>query len=147
MSRLTSVVYICGARWCCGFRLILTIPISGYASAVNCTTLPDGNYELGCRSFAKCVGGQVSIVDCPDKMVYSNNTGMCDEYVKPFYSKHWMFHNKCFSLNIQVFLHPWKVGRSWEFLSNLFYLVFSACVFAIVVLTLKLPFTVNLLKS
>ncbi|KAL4224053.1 chitin binding [Mactra antiquata] len=50
-----------------------------YAAAVNCTVLADGNYELGCRSFAKCTGGQVSIVDCPNDMVYNNKTGVCDD--------------------------------------------------------------------
>ncbi|XP_060563926.1 chondroitin proteoglycan-2-like [Ruditapes philippinarum] len=62
--------------------VICTVLLSafvGYASAVNCTTLSDGNYELGCKSFAKCVGGVSSIVDCPEHNVYNNNTGMCDD--------------------------------------------------------------------
>ena len=61
------------------WKLNFKILISGFASAVNCTTLPDGNYELGCKSFAKCIGGKVSIIDCPEQMVYNNNTGLCDE--------------------------------------------------------------------
>lgn len=51
----------------------------GYASAVNCTSMPDGVYETGCKSFAECNGGQVTIVECPKDMVYNNKTELCDE--------------------------------------------------------------------
>ncbi|KAL3857990.1 hypothetical protein ACJMK2_012609 [Sinanodonta woodiana] len=47
--------------------------------AVNCTTLPDGSYEAGCRSFAVCKGGVGLIVDCEPKKVFNNNTGLCDD--------------------------------------------------------------------
>jgi len=41
--------------------------------------MPDGPYEMGCRSYARCTGGKVSIFNCEDKNVYNNNTGSCDE--------------------------------------------------------------------
>lgn len=48
-------------------------------SAVNCTAMPDGAYEMGCRSYAQCAGGQVTIVNCPDDQVYNNATAKCDD--------------------------------------------------------------------
>jgi len=51
----------------------------GSVSAVNCTARNDGVYEMGCRSYARCTGGQVSIIDCADDMVYNNNTALCDD--------------------------------------------------------------------
>ncbi|XP_060563939.1 chondroitin proteoglycan 2-like [Ruditapes philippinarum] len=59
--------------------ILVSSAFIGHVSAVNCTTLADGNYELGCKSFAKCIGGVASIVDCPEQMVYNNNTGLCDD--------------------------------------------------------------------
>ncbi|XP_045173999.1 tropomyosin-like [Mercenaria mercenaria] len=47
----------------------------GYASAV----VADGNDQLGCKTFAKCVGGRYSIQDCPENMTYNKDTGMCDD--------------------------------------------------------------------
>ncbi|KAH3890722.1 chitin-binding domain protein cbd-1-like isoform X3 [Dreissena polymorpha] len=50
----------------------------GTAAAVNCTTLADGVYETGCRSYAVCTGSKVTIVECPEHKVYNNQTGRCD---------------------------------------------------------------------
>ena len=51
----------------------------GYASAVNCTAMPNGVYEKGCKSYTVCNGGVVTIVECPEDMVYNNQTQNCDE--------------------------------------------------------------------
>merc|ERR1712033_24066 len=45
----------------------------------NCTGEVDGNYEIGCRSYAKCVGGKAEIVSCDVDMAYNEGTGQCDD--------------------------------------------------------------------
>merc|ERR1711915_75082 len=47
--------------------------------ATDCQNLPDGNYEIGCRSFTRCTGAVVKIVDCDMGQVYNNKTGSCDD--------------------------------------------------------------------
>jgi len=41
--------------------------------------MPNGVYEKGCKSYAVCNGGVVTIVECPEDMVYNNQTQNCDE--------------------------------------------------------------------
>ncbi|KAH3890721.1 chitin-binding domain protein cbd-1-like isoform X2 [Dreissena polymorpha] len=50
----------------------------GTSNAVNCTALPDGVYEAGCKSYALCTDGRVSFIDCPENTTFNNNTNQCD---------------------------------------------------------------------
>merc|ERR1712179_357724 len=59
------------------FAFLLVLP--SLAFALNCTTKANGNYEIGCRSYAVCSNGQTSIHDCPDDQVYNNATAQCDD--------------------------------------------------------------------
>merc|ERR1712150_26955 len=63
-------------------RILLVFACSavlGCASALNCTTMPDGIYEQGCRSYSQCVGKVKSTIDCPEHQVYNNATSSCDD--------------------------------------------------------------------
>jgi len=57
--------------------LIMLLPAA--ALGMNCTGQPDGNYEIGCRSYAVCSGGQSNIVTCDVNMAYNQDTGKCDD--------------------------------------------------------------------
>ncbi|GFO19889.1 hypothetical protein PoB_004639400 [Plakobranchus ocellatus] len=46
---------------------------------MNCTGQPDGNYEIGCRSYTVCTAGKQSIVNCEKDMAYNTDTGRCDD--------------------------------------------------------------------
>jgi len=59
------------------FVFLVLLPAA--ALGMNCTGMPDGNYEIGCRSFAKCAGGKSEIVSCDIDMAYNQGTGMCDD--------------------------------------------------------------------
>ncbi|XP_062618591.1 uncharacterized protein LOC134280180 [Saccostrea cucullata] len=59
------------------FLTLLFVPFNVYG--LDCSGLPDGNYEIGCRSYGVCAGGVVKIVDCGHGKVYDNSTGTCAE--------------------------------------------------------------------
>ncbi|KAK3699358.1 hypothetical protein RRG08_056495 [Elysia crispata] len=46
---------------------------------MNCTGQPDGNYEIGCRSYTICACGKQNIVSCESGMAYNTDTGKCDD--------------------------------------------------------------------
>ncbi|XP_048754097.1 uncharacterized protein LOC125665486 [Ostrea edulis] len=56
---------------------LLSMPLFAYS--LDCSGHPDGNYELGCKSYGVCSGGVVTIVDCESGKVYDNSTGTCTE--------------------------------------------------------------------
>ncbi|XP_048775921.1 chitin-binding domain protein cbd-1-like [Ostrea edulis] len=62
-----------------GLRVLVFAAVVVSALAVDCSTMPDGVYEAGCRSFARCTGAEVTIVDCDKGNVYNNATGSCDD--------------------------------------------------------------------
>ncbi|ESO90982.1 hypothetical protein LOTGIDRAFT_163491 [Lottia gigantea] len=49
-------------------------------SALDCTVEPDGVYELGCKSFQKCVHGELVGVECHEHLVYNSIIQDCDEH-------------------------------------------------------------------
>merc|ERR1712183_1232796 len=59
------------------YALLLLLPSA--TLGMNCTGQPDGNYEIGCRSYAKCSGGKNEIVTCDVDMAYNQGTGVCDD--------------------------------------------------------------------
>merc|ERR1711935_731413 len=59
------------------FALLIVLPAAAWG--LNCTGQPDGNYEIGCRSYATCSGGAYSIVSCDMDMAYNQDTGKCDD--------------------------------------------------------------------
>merc|ERR1712244_216863 len=44
------------------FAILILLPVA--ALGMNCTGQPNGNYEIGCRSYATCNNGQAQIVSC-----------------------------------------------------------------------------------
>jgi hypothetical protein len=48
---------------------------------IDCSTLPDGSYGYGCRSYTKCEGGRGTVVDCPLGEAYNYLSGNCEPYV------------------------------------------------------------------
>ncbi|XP_011418235.3 uncharacterized protein [Magallana gigas] len=48
-----------------------------FVFGLDCSGLPDGNYELGCKSYGVCTGGAVKLVNCDPGQVYDDNSGSC----------------------------------------------------------------------
>ncbi|XP_005096139.1 chitin-binding domain protein cbd-1 [Aplysia californica] len=59
------------------FVLLILLPAA--ALGMNCTGQPDGNYEIGCRSYSICTGGKTTIITCDMEMAYNQDTGKCDD--------------------------------------------------------------------
>merc|ERR1712244_40834 len=59
------------------FAILILLPVA--ALGMNCTGQPNGNYEIGCRSYATCNNGQAQIVSCDVDMAYNQDTGKCDD--------------------------------------------------------------------
>ncbi|XP_005096138.1 chitin-binding domain protein cbd-1 [Aplysia californica] len=59
------------------FALLILLPAA--ALGLNCTGVPDGNYEIGCRAYSTCTSGVWKIVQCDIDMAYNKDTGKCDD--------------------------------------------------------------------
>ncbi|KAK3591501.1 hypothetical protein CHS0354_031608 [Potamilus streckersoni] len=57
--------------------VLFVLPFSGLA--LDCTTLADGDYEIGCKNYATCANGQLLIHECGVGLVYNRNTHKCDD--------------------------------------------------------------------
>ncbi|KAK3084186.1 hypothetical protein FSP39_009682, partial [Pinctada imbricata] len=51
--------------------------------SADCKASPNGNYEIGCRSYVICKNGTGTLHNCPDppavNTVYNHKTGQCDD--------------------------------------------------------------------
>jgi len=59
------------------FALLILFPAAAFG--MNCTGQPDGNYEIGCRSYSVCSGGKAEIISCDVDMAYNQDSGKCDD--------------------------------------------------------------------
>ena len=55
--------------------IYFTITVHGQA---DCSVLPDGHYNIGCKTYEVCDGGVHSTIECEESMVYNNVTKQCD---------------------------------------------------------------------
>ncbi|KAL4224446.1 hypothetical protein ACF0H5_017898 [Mactra antiquata] len=58
--------------------LVIATFIYGSYGQTDCSTLPDGIYEVGCKVYDECINHQVHSHECGNGMVYNNVTKGCD---------------------------------------------------------------------
>ncbi|KAL3856714.1 hypothetical protein ACJMK2_011437 [Sinanodonta woodiana] len=57
--------------------VLFVLPWSGLA--LDCSMLPDGDYEIGCKIYATCTSHVLQIHKCVEGTVYNRNTHQCDD--------------------------------------------------------------------
>ena len=45
---------------------------------IDCSTLPDGHYNIGCKVYVDCTNHVATTVECTEGKVYNDVTKQCD---------------------------------------------------------------------
>ncbi|XP_053374844.1 uncharacterized protein LOC128547131 [Mercenaria mercenaria] len=58
--------------------IILCACLCAVYGQTDCSTLPDGHYNIGCKRYDVCTNHVLTSIECKQNKVYNNNTKMCD---------------------------------------------------------------------
>lgn len=75
MDRINGTIYnTCKSISC---TIIYGVFAAGVSAQVDCSTMPDGAYGFGCRSYTRCIGGEGTVIECAPEYAFNPDTGMC----------------------------------------------------------------------
>lgn len=59
---------------------LIFMMMTGVSAQVDCSTMPDGAYGFGCRSYTRCIGGEGTVIECAPEYAFNPDTGMCQPW-------------------------------------------------------------------
>ena len=80
--------------------------IESCVAQIDCSTLPDGVYGIGCMSYTNCTNGQGIVINCEPDYVFDVQKGYCRPLVNPLH------HHLTFQISV--------ISMAYLFRTNIF---------------------------